>query len=171
MDGENTTLYHDGLHARSLNTIGGVERDYVKGLWGRISHEIPPGFRICGENLEMKHSIHYQHLADLFLAFSVWEGAQCLSWADTVDFCEMLGVSMVPTIKVGLWDEPWVWGLHTHTCTHTHESSCEGYVVRPTQSFSLEEFPYVVGKWVRPNHVTTDTHWKNEQFIKNRKKV
>jgi hypothetical protein len=41
MDGENTTLYRDHLHARSLDGRHHPSRDWVKGLHGRVGHRIP----------------------------------------------------------------------------------------------------------------------------------
>jgi hypothetical protein len=34
MDGENTTLYRDHIHARSLDSKGGEDRAWVKQFWG-----------------------------------------------------------------------------------------------------------------------------------------
>src|SRR3972149_543464 len=73
MDGENTTLYSDYLHARSVNYESHPSRSRIKAMHAGISHKIPPDWRICGENLTAKHSIHYQNLQDFFLVFSVWD--------------------------------------------------------------------------------------------------
>ena len=80
MDGENTTMYRDGIHARSLDYKRHPSRDWVKNLHGKIAHEIPEGFRICGENLFAKHSIHYTNLPSYFMVFSVWDRCTCLAW-------------------------------------------------------------------------------------------
>ncbi|KIF06359.1 kinase, partial [Streptomyces sp. RSD-27] len=60
LDGENTTLYPDGLHARSLDSGHHPSRTWVKGLQGRIGARIPAGRRICGENLYARHSLGYE---------------------------------------------------------------------------------------------------------------
>jgi hypothetical protein len=57
MDGENTTLYCDHLHARSLDSKGGEERAWVKQFWASICYKIPVGWRICGENLWARQSM------------------------------------------------------------------------------------------------------------------
>jgi hypothetical protein len=49
LDGENTTLYRDGLHARSPDSAHHPSRAWVKALQGRIGPAIPPGWRVCGE--------------------------------------------------------------------------------------------------------------------------
>lgn len=80
MDGENTSLYRDHIHARSLDFLTGAERSIVKSLHAQIAHEIPEGWRLCGENLYAQHSIHYAGLPDYFLLFSIWnERNECLS--------------------------------------------------------------------------------------------
>lgn len=49
MDGENTTIYNFGTHARSLESSHHPSRSRVKALQASLS--IPNGWRICGENL------------------------------------------------------------------------------------------------------------------------
>src|SRR3954466_10688581 len=46
LDGENTTLYADGLHARSLDSAHHPSRAWVKALHGRIAGSIAPGWRV-----------------------------------------------------------------------------------------------------------------------------
>lgn len=81
MDGENTTMYRDHIHARSVDSRNHPSRNWVKNLWGRLSHDIPSGWRICGENLFATHSISYSNLQSYFLDFlfgmkrmNVWGG-------------------------------------------------------------------------------------------------
>src|SRR5690349_18438351 len=51
VDGENTSLYRDFIHARSLERLTGETRGHVKAIHAGIAHEIPEGWRFCGENL------------------------------------------------------------------------------------------------------------------------
>jgi hypothetical protein len=71
MDGENTTLYRDRLHARSLNANPHPSRGWVKNLHAQMRHDIPEGWRVCGENLYAQHSIAYRNLESYFLVFSI----------------------------------------------------------------------------------------------------
>jgi hypothetical protein len=72
MDGENTTLYSDYLHARSLDSRHHPSRDWVKRFQSEIGHNIPDNWRICGENLFAKHSVSYDNLDSyLFDLFDV----------------------------------------------------------------------------------------------------
>jgi predicted kinase len=43
----------------------------------------------------------------------------------------------------------------------------EGYVVRTVEGFAREEFAGRVAKWVRPGHVTTQTHWMHTAVVEN----
>jgi len=73
MDGENTSLYRDHSHARSLDSIHHSSRDWLKQWHGTFAHNIPLGWRICGENLFARHSVRYDHLASYFYGFSIWD--------------------------------------------------------------------------------------------------
>lgn len=163
MDGENTTLYSFGLHARSLNSADHPSRTWVKGLHGQIAHEIPEGWRICGENLYAKHSIHYTNLPSYFLVFSIWnEENVCLSWDETVEWSHLLGLQTVPVLWEGLWSEEAVRSFWKPS------EGREGYVVRLADSFPFERFPLAMAKWVRPHHVQTDDHWMHSAVIPNK---
>ncbi|MEO3854669.1 RNA ligase family protein [Acrocarpospora sp. B8E8] len=161
LDGENTTMYSDGLHARSLDSAHHPSRTWIKSLHARIARSIPPGWRICGENLFARHSIPYQGLESWFYAFSVWNGNQCLDWDQTVRFTRKLGIPVPRVLWRGIFDER---ALHT---LRLDESRQEGYVVRTADAFTRDEFADRVAKWVRPNHVQTDAHWMLAPVIEN----
>ena len=89
LDGENTTLYRNHIHARSLDSKDHASRHWVKMLHGTISFHIPEGWRICGENVYALHSIYYEQLTSYFYVFSIWnENNECLSWDETVEWAE-----------------------------------------------------------------------------------
>ncbi len=162
MDGENTTLYADGLHARSLDSRGHPSRDWVKAFWGRMGYEIPPGWRLCGENLYAVHSLAYVELPSYFLGFSLWdERGTCLSWDETLEWFELLGVQSVPVLYDGPFDERRIRALWKDSDATRHE----GYVVRVADSFTLAQFRTHVGKFVRAGHVQTNKHWMRGQRV------
>lgn len=163
MDGENTSMYPDYIHARSLDGRDHPTRSWVKGLWSTIAHEIPEGFRVCGENLYAQHSLGYEALPSYFLAFSVWEGDRCLSWDETVEWTTLLGLHTVPVLYRGPWDEAVLRRLYTPAM----RERVEGYVVRIADSFSYDLFSSSVAKFVRANHVTSDEHWMNKPWTAN----
>jgi len=165
MDGENTSMYRGGIHARSIDYSPHSSRDRIKALHASISHEIPVGWRICGENLFAKHSIHYKNLDDFFLVFSMWdEHNKCLSWNDTKLFAEVLGLKVVPVLYSGLYDEEIIKGLETPSF---NGDECEGYVVRVSDGFTYKDFRHMASKFVRKDHVQTHGHWIRNKVVKN----
>jgi len=164
MDGENTTAYADGhVHARSIDSRGGEDRAWVKRfLSENVCYNLPTGWRVCGENLWAEHSIPYADLPSYFLGFSIWtEHNECLAWDETLEYFELLGITPVPVIWRGTWDEKAIraecdlttveWGVR------------EGYVVRKARSFRYADFKSSVAKYVRAGHVQTTKHWRAGQ--------
>lgn len=71
MDGENTTLYKDYLHARSIDSEWDESKRWLDRLRILNLPGLPEGWRICGENLFYKHSIKYRELETLFYVYLV----------------------------------------------------------------------------------------------------
>lgn len=162
MDGENTSIYRDHFHARSVTSRPHESQTWVKQMWGRMAHDIPDGWRICGENLYAKHSIAYDRLPSFFLGFSVWtDGNECLAWDDTLEWFRLLDITPVPLLYDGIFDEKAIMALWTPSVW----SHCEGYVIRRADSFSYGEFRTKVGKFVRPRHNQTVQHWRHGQRV------
>ncbi|MFC4425028.1 RNA ligase family protein [Deinococcus navajonensis] len=162
LDGENTTLYRDGLHARSLDPRPHPSRDWVKALQGRIGFRLPPGWRACGENLYARHSLAYEALDAYFYLFSVWDDTNsCLSWEDTQRWAEELGVPTPTVLYRGEWNERLVRNIPVN------EAQMEGYVVRSAAAFPFGAFAQRVAKWVRAGHVQTDEHWLRRAVVPN----
>ena len=159
MDGENATLYRDHYHARSLDSRHHPSRDWVKAFHSQIKRDIPEGWRVCGENMYAVHSVKYQDLESYFLGFSVWNDKnECLSWGDTLEFFEMIGVTPVSVLYQGLWAEDMIHDI-AENVDHNRQ---EGFVVRIYDSFHFDDFKKYVAKWVRKGHVQTDEHWMSK---------
>lgn len=158
MDGEQTTMYQDGIHARSLDGYSShPSRDRVRALHASIAHDIPFAWRICGENVDAVHSIAYKSLPARFLVFSIWDEVnRCLGWDETALYASVLGLQTVPVLWRGVWDVPTVQALYKPF--HDGDET-EGYVVRPSASFHFREFRQKVAKFVRKGHVRTQNHW------------
>ena len=165
MDGENTTIYNDYYHARSLDS---KHREYHSYLLSNtlpmIQHDIPQGWRICGEYLYARHSIGYNNLEDYFLVFSIWdENNNSLNWNSMEEFCELLGLKTVPKLYVGTYDEDIIKELANQVV----QRGGEGIVVRNIESFPYDKFGENMAKFVRKNHVQTDKHWSLTTITKN----
>ena len=160
MDGENTTMYSDYFHARSLDSAGHPSQTWAKNFWSSIKHDIPLGWRVCGENLYATHSIKYDDLPSYFIGFSIWtEKNECLPWNETLEWFQLLGIIPVKVLYYGSWNESQIKSIAESMDLGLHE----GLVVRREGGFSLQNFSENVAKFVRPNHVRTEQHgWKHK---------
>ena len=162
MDGENTTMYRDDIHARSLDGKHHVSRNWIKQFHAQIKGDIPEGWRFCGENLYAKHSIKYTNLKSYFYLFSIWdEHNVCLSWNDTVTYAKMLDLQVVPVIYTGNFNDIQIDALEALV------KNDEGYVVRFQKSFTYRDFRRSVAKYVRKNHIQTSHNWMYEKIERN----
>jgi hypothetical protein len=175
VDGEGTTIAKDYIHARSLDGRYHISRHWVKNLWNNIRHDIPDGWRICGENMYACHTVMYRKLPSYFLVFGIYnEKNECISWDDTLDICDMLGLDIVPELYRGIYDEEKVKACFTgiskfdgvvenpaynsdlleqkeideQMLGHYFLPAQEGYVVRSVGSFHYNDFAKNVGKFV-----------------------
>ena len=166
LDGENTSLYNDYTHARSLNSGAHESRNWVKGLWSQISYMIDENMRICGENLYAVHSVKYDNLKSYFYVFSIWINNTCLSWDETVEYAGILGLETVPVIYDGIYDEKKV-----RDAFKPYEATNEGYVVRIADEFSYGNFRRSVAKYVKPQFMdmlnNSHCHWISKKIEKN----
>jgi len=160
MDGENSSLYNNYIHARSVDSRNHASRNWLKNFWSSIKSDIPEGYRVCGENLYAVHSLRYT-LPTYFMGFSVWNYSMCLDWNDTQEWFELLGITSVPVLYRGIWNEKQLKELAESMDT----SKKEGYVVRLASSFLYKDFNKSVAKFVRKNHVQTTKHWMHGQPI------
>lgn len=149
MDGGNTTLYSDYMHGRALDGRDHPMMHWVKQFHSTIAHNIPERWRVVGENLFAQHSIAYRDLKSYFLGFQVWnERNVCLSWADTLEWFELIGITPVDVIWEGIYDER---AIRAAGASLDFERD-EGYVLRVAREFSYGEYRSVVGKYVRSGH-------------------
>jgi len=166
MDGENTTMYRDYIHARSLDYSPHDSRDRVKAMWANVAHDIPEGWRVCGENLYAEHSIKYDDLESYFQVFSIWnEKNVCLSWDETIEWSKLLGFKTVRVVDRRVWDDK----VSKLLPTQGPLVKGEGYVVRLAEPFHYKDFRKSVAKYVRKGHVQhKDGHWSNRRVVPNK---
>ena len=168
MDGENSSVYSDYFHARSIDGRNHESRNWVKNYISKFQHDIPENWRICGENLYAQHSIVYKDLLSYFYGFSIWnEQNICLSWDETVEWFELLGIINVPVLYDGIYDEDFIKNLYTEDMWE----NMEGYVIRIADEFSYFNFKNSVAKFVRKDHVQTTKHnWQSQIIVPNKLK-
>lgn len=168
LDGENTSLYKDAIHARSLSSGHHPSRTWVKTLQGSMGYRIPEGWRICGENVYACHSIHYTALTSYFYVFSIWnEKNECLSWDATVAWCKKLYFAHVPVLYRAIS----IMKKVIRSCyngTSLFGGIQEGYVLRLMDAFHYNDFSKSVGKFVRKDHVQSNQHWMTQAVIPNK---
>ena len=171
-DGENTNISKEYIHARSLEYPPHESRTWMRQFWNTLRNDIPDGFRISGENLFAKHSIHYHHLKSYFYVFMIWdEKNTAFSWDDTIYWAELLGLTLVDTFYRGPFDR---YQIHTAYDAYCKQSKdpVEGYVIRLSKEIPYNEIDKnrclkSMCKWVRKNHVTTDEHWMSQTIVPN----
>ena len=171
MDGECTTIYSDYIHARSLDSRHHSSRDWVKRFQSEIGHNIPEGWRICGENLFAKHSISYDNLDSYFYGFSIWDDTgNCLSTKETEVWFDLLGIKHAPIVtqfvNLGNWQDR----IRDYAELVVEEGG-EGIVIRNDKRFHYNVFKNNVAKYVRANHVTSSEHWSHQQIVPNKLKA
>lgn len=161
-DGENTSLYSNYTHARSIDSVNHSSRDWVKKWWMERSYNLPENMRVCGENVFAKHSIAYKNLKHYFYGFSIWENDTCLSWKDTIEWFTLLEITPVIVIYEGVYNKEAILKAFA-PFINEHE----GFVVRNAGSFEYKNFCNNVAKYVRKNHVQSNKHWMHQTVIPN----
>ena len=169
MDGENTSIYPDGMHARSLESANHPSQSWVKQLAGNIGYQIKEGYRLCGENLYAKHTIEYNDLPSYFMCFSVWKGEHALSWYESTIIAKELKIEVVPVIYNDYYNkEAIIKAFEPYKDTH------EGYVIRNDKGFEYKDFDKNVAKFVNPTFRQTlkesTVHWATAPVVPNKLK-
>lgn len=159
MDGENTNIYKNYTHARSIDSKHNFTRDWIKKMHGVLKHDIPDNIALVGENLWAEHAIRYPdgYLSGYFYLFAVLEdGNTYLSYDDVCMYAQVLDLPTPKVLYDDIFDEKNLKALSESLDT----SLCEGFVVRVADSFAREDYSKAVAKYVRPNHVQVDAeHW------------
>jgi hypothetical protein len=169
MDGENTTIYNDHSHARSIDSkLDTEDRRWIDALRkSKIEGNIPNSFRICGENMFYKHTCHYQDLESMFYVFSIWDNDTCLSWNETEIWCGLLELKMVPVIYEGKYNKE---NILESFSEYLKDKNTEGFVVRKKNEFKIQDFKNSLSKYVKRDFVIPDEHWRHSAKVMNKLK-
>lgn len=158
MDGGNVTLYHDDFHARSLSSKNLPWEGVARSVWAQVRGDIPEGWRISAESMYARRSVSYENLPTPLIVFGVWnEQNELLSWDEVETWTSLWGLPHAPVLYRGdcFEDATKAW------FTQKDEDSSEGFVLRDANSFHYDDFAHRVAKWVRADHVRTDSSWRN----------
>lgn len=167
MDGENTSLYNTGSHARSLNSVVDSEdRNWIEAFRNTIREALPENLRFCGENLFYRHTCAYDNLKSMFYLHSIWNVDTCLSWLDTRKICSLFEITLPDVIYKGVYDKDAILSAYAEYKKNSIDD-VEGFVVRVQRSFKNSEFTYCVNKYVDSDFEVPDTHWRHAEKIKN----
>ncbi|MEM6713410.1 MAG: RNA ligase family protein, partial [Pseudomonadota bacterium] len=135
MDGENTTIFAGGCHARSPDSGYHASRDWMKAFAAGISASLTDDERIVGEYLFARHSVPYDDLPSYFLGFAWIVGEQVKSWDETTARFKELGIQPVPVLFRGQFNKV----TAKSVLDGLDLKSQEGFVVRSVSSFVESE--------------------------------
>ena len=171
LDGENNCINQYGVFARShAAPTQSPWTSYLREKWSLIRNDLKT-IELFGENLYAIHSIEYSRLTDYFYVFAVRDQDQWLSWEEVNFYAQLLDFPTVPEIMlpqpvsqqeferqvVQTAQRPSTFG--SKDVFENTPCSMEGIVVRTTNQYPVHQFSENVFKYVRKNHVKTDTHW------------
>lgn len=163
MDGENTTIFAGGCHARSPDSGYHASRDWMKAYAAGVSPGLSDDERIVGEYLFAQHSVAYDNLPSYFLGFAWIVNDEVQGWDETLRRFEELGVQPVPVLQRGQFDDVAIESVLGLLDLKTQE----GFVVRTVAPFFESDMVTHVAKYVRAGHVQSDVHWTKAEIVKN----
>jgi hypothetical protein len=161
LDGENTCLKTEGVFARSHSAP--THNPWAENMW-QIWSTVKTylgDLEIFGENLYGIHSIEYAQLPAYFFVFAIRDGDTWLSWDEVTFYANALELPTAPVLERGKFTAKSLTNsvLNRVELPSTCGGEIEGVVVRNTQAFATSDFYKNVLKYVRANHVQTNTHW------------
>jgi len=126
----------------------------------------PTGIKLFGECMFGIHSIEYDNLQSFFYLFGVLENDSIWwSWEKTEALAQKYNLALPPVVFRGsttiseikmLMDDR----INQPSGLGLGQVKPEGFVIRKTKAFPSSEFLGSIAKYVRKNHLQTDTNWK-----------
>lgn len=178
MDGSNAQLRNrkDGpalVAARNAVVASHPSFNRLKARGPGLIWKSSPCHHVFGEWLYAKHTIHYRGplaLSDYFMIFAVYQS--CIDRWASQDYVSRtakdMGVPTVPVIgKYRFGTEREAKATIAETAEKAIHQGHEGVVVWAEEAFPMEAFGRCVAKYVRPNHVQTDEHWRHKAIVPN----
>lgn len=123
---------------------------------------------IYGEDLYGRHSIDYGTIPEdlTFRPFNWLQKGKWLSYDDRTAAFRNMGMSPVPLIHRGVFSSEkelkkfLVEEIKKPSLLGSENPPREGFVIQRVDEFAFEDFADNVCKYVRANHVQSDSHWR-----------
>jgi ATP-dependent RNA circularization protein (DNA/RNA ligase family) len=164
LDGSNTCITKDGVYGRSHVEFTRNSWD-VKSweIYHMIKSDLHDDLYLFGEGMYGIHSIEYSNLKSYFYIFGIRDNNIWVSWDKVEEYSFLLDIPTVPVLFKGVVNtKEELKELVEDLVSKPSElgGDREGVVVRNSDMFHNDDFSDNVQKWVRKDHVTTDSHWR-----------
>lgn len=173
MDGQNNCLKglntetgeYDGVFARSHQIQTKLPWDSLLiAKYHELKYSLKENHWYFLENMFAEHSIIYENLNNYFFLFNIYDvlNKEILSWDEIKEEASKMNFETPQELFRGRFrniSEIQKWMEEEVKKPSKYGSEREGFVMRPVNSFKIEDFNKKVGKYVRKGHVQTDEHW------------
>lgn len=168
LDGENTSVGRDFVHARSTFGRKSESLGFARNVAAGFQLLLPTNLTLVFENLYAVHGIHYDCEPRLVLIAAYEQrpdGLFVLSWDEITEWGNETGQRVAPVLYRGDFVVPLPSSCFTRQSMLGGEQ--EGYVVRLVGEFPLTEYGTNVFKFVRAGHVAENAeHWMNKPTVR-----
>lgn len=187
LDGGCCAIHNGKVYARTVTQEADHESfDYIKQVHAHktlpsLEEEKIEGVRyfdlenitVYGENMYAVHSIEYNKLDDYFYVYAVKENDIFLSWQDVLIFCQKYKFKIVPLVTMSVFlntNQIKGWLDREILLPSNFGTTREGFVIRSSSAFHINDFDKNIAKYVRANHIQTDDdwsrNWKKHELLK-----
>ena len=131
------SIYSDGyVHGVSTITTP-IYKEQYNDLLKEVYSELEEGWRVCGYLTKQKKA---------FITIdSIWNNKnECLSWEDTVEWCEILGLELPEILYKGIYNKEELLYVQLFKII---EGLDYGYLIRSSEKIHYAEFAYKVAKF------------------------
>lgn len=149
MDGSNITIDKHGAYARNGKTPSAEWFYPARDLYHHIGYLLDENITIAGELLTWRKCIAYEKLTSEFLVFSIIDGDTVLSWKDTIEYAELLGLETVRNLATGDYSTVIQESL---SVLEQNKNTMEGFVIRNQEAFPIDHYASHVAKYVGEWH-------------------
>ena len=110
---------------------------------------------------------NYTDLKSYVYGFQMWDKDLCLSWDQTLEWFELLGITPVEEVYRGIYSDKIVKDLFDNL----DKNKEEGLVIRLASEFKYKDFKTSVAKLVRKDHIADGSnHWRFKKLTPNKLK-